>query len=301
MEQSRYSSTQDIESLKQKLVSYKKTLEALKGEGVIEDYLLPKKEYEELKNQVSTLKGEIKTMKEKQDVQIHEYEKKVEIMTTHVELVNDTMRDLKQDVSLLMSKVSNIDFSDILKKIDKMVDIQYASISSIKDGNNELNVLKEEIAQLKQQTNNQDTANTANVNQNKKTQPSSYRQLQNILQSSKSIQPYSSGGNRMMPLRQDPIQQLQRKGTPLEGRQIKRGSMNAGVPIQPREFNVKNQLQNKASKGNKSPYSVPGQQNSINQITPNQKAQRSTNKAKAQIKQTNNETINNSENNKEDN
>ncbi|MFC0470032.1 hypothetical protein ACFFHM_05700 [Halalkalibacter kiskunsagensis] len=300
MEQSRYSSTQDIDTLKQKLVAYKKTLEALKGGGVIEDYLLPKKEYEELKNQVSTLKGEIKTMKDKQDVQIHEYEKKVEVMTTHVELVNNTMRDLKQDVSLLMSKVSNIDFSDILKKIDKMVDIQYASISSIKDGNNELNVLKEEIAQLKQQTNNQATANTDNVNQNMKTKPSSYRQLQNILQSSKSIQPYSNGGNRMVPLRKDPIQQMQRQGIPPEVKQIKRGSMNAGVPIQPREFNVKNQLQNKTSKGNKSSYSIPGQQNSINPITPNQKAHRSTNKAKSQIKQTNNEAINNSEN-KEDN
>jgi hypothetical protein len=299
MEKSKYSSNQDIETLKQKLVTYKQTLHSLKGGGVIEDYLLIKKEYEDLKGQVSTLKGEIKTIMEKQDLQIHEYEKKVEVMTAQVKLINDTMSDLKQDVSLLMSKVSNIDFSDILRKIDKMVDIQYASISSIKDGNNELNVLKDEIAQLKKQTNNQSTANTATVNQNKKTQPSNYRQLQNILQSSKSIQPYSNGGNKMVPLRQDPIQQIQRQGIPPEGRQNKRGAINTGAPIQPREFSLKNQLQNKTGKGNNSSYSVPGQQNT-NQIKPNQKVQRSATRAKAQIKETYDETMNHSKN-KEDN
>jgi hypothetical protein len=300
MEQSKFNNTQDIETLKRKLVSYKQALEALKGGGVIEDYLLAKKEYEELKNQVFKLKGEIKTMKEKQDLEILEYEKKVEMMTNQVELVNDTIRDLKQDVSLLMSKVSNINFSDILKKIDKMVDIQYASISSIKEGNTELNVLKEEIAQLKQQTGKQDT-NTTTINQNKKTQPSSYRQLQNILQSSKNIQPYSSEENNMMSLHQDHIQKLQRQGNPMEGNKVKRGSMNTSASIQPQEFNSKNHFQEKKiSKDNNSFYPGQEQQNLISKKIRNQKAQKSTYKVKAPSKQTNNETIKNADN-KEDN
>ncbi|KHF39865.1 hypothetical protein [Halalkalibacter okhensis] len=140
---------ENIKALKQKLVIYRKTLDALKGDNVVSDYLLTKEECNEIKKQVSVLEEVIQTMKEEQDLQINEYHQKIKIISGQVESVNDSIHLLKQDVAYLMNKVNNPSFDDLIQKMNQMIDIQNTSISLIQKGNSEVEGLKEEITQSK--------------------------------------------------------------------------------------------------------------------------------------------------------
>ncbi|MFC0561974.1 hypothetical protein [Halalkalibacter alkalisediminis] len=251
MEQYKFNNTQDIETLRQKLGIYKQTLEGLKAGNLIEDYFLTKHECYEIKKQVSNLEGEINKMKENQDMQINRYTK-VENISEQIETVTDSIRLLKQDVALLMGKVNNSNFNDLLNKIDKLIDIQYTSISSIQEGNMEIKGLKEEITQLKKQGETEKQSITTNPAQ--KPQPSNYRQLQNILQSSKNIQAYSDEEKGNMPMRQDysqrskPLKQHFQQGIPTEGRKVKRTPLNRNGPQQHQDLQKMNTSINKTKK-----------------------------------------------------
>jgi prophage DNA circulation protein len=259
MKQINFKNTQDVDTLKQKLVIYKQTLEALKGENVVEDYLLTKDECFQLKKQVSTLEGEIQTMKEKQDLQMSEYQEKMKNISVQVESVNDSIRLLKQDVAFLMNKVNSPNFNDLIHKIDKMIDIQNASISLIKEGNSEMKGLKEEITQSKEHGKNDKQLTDTVSPKIQKHQPLSYKQLQNILQSSRNSLSYSDQEKRAIPRWQDHAQKLQQskqsfqQAIPTKGRQVKQSTTHSKFSPKHEDFNKVNLSKNKTKKISKEP------------------------------------------------
>jgi hypothetical protein len=268
MEQYKFKGTQDIETLKKKLIVYKQTLESIKSENVVEDYLLTKNECIEIKKQVSTLKGEIRKMKENQDLQKSGYNKKIKNLSKQVESFNDSIQLLKQDVAFLMNKVNSPNFNDLIDKIDKMIDIQNTSISLIQEGHIEMKGLKEEIAQSKKQDINEKqlpVSDSPNKKQNN--QPSGYKQLQNMLKNSNHIQSYLDEEKRAIPRRQDYAQKLQAKppfqqAVPVKGRQVKQGSINSNVPTHYQDLNKMNVSKNKVKqKFNKPSFSFNEQIN----------------------------------------
>ncbi|WP_332634771.1 hypothetical protein [Halalkalibacter flavus] len=246
MEQNKFKGTSDIETLKKKLFVYKQTLESIKSENVVEDYLLTKNECIEIKKQVSTLEGEIQEMKENQDLQKSGYNKKIKNLSKQVESFNDSIQLLKQDVAFLMNKVNNPNFNDLINKIDKMIDIQNTSISLIQEGHIEMKGLKEEIAQSKKQDKNEKQLPVSDSpNPKQKHQPSGYKQLQNMLKHSNHIQPYLDEEKRAIPRRQNYAEKLHQQAVPIKGRQVKQGSINSNVPTHYQDLNKMNVSKNK--------------------------------------------------------
>ncbi|MGM0876165.1 MAG: hypothetical protein ACQEWV_15690 [Bacillota bacterium] len=224
MERFKMNNTQDIVVLKQKLATYKHTLETLKAGEVVEDYLLMKNECYAIKNQVSKLEGEVKTMKETQDLQITEYEKRVKIISDQVESVNESLGQLKEDVTLLTSKVNSLNFNDLLIKIDNMITTQYAATPSKEAKKSEIKILKEEIAQLKKHlTTEEQLEGTPLKKTTTKLQPTSYKQLRNMIHSSNNIHSSLNVERRIIASYIDQSNQLQqyRQFIPTEGTKIK--------------------------------------------------------------------------------
>ena len=287
MEQSnRPSNSPIIEELRQKLATYKQTIETLNSREIVEDYLLSKNEGYEMKKLIGTLEGEINSMKDKEEKQIGEYEETIKSIFQQIDLVNNSMQALKQDVAFSMSKVSDIDFSALLKKIDIMVDIQYTFMSTMKERNNELSGLKDEISQIKKQVvlDNKIT-NTSNSSLSTQPQPSSFRQLQNILQSSKNIQSLTNEGSRINHKSHEHITMQQRnkqlnQGISFEDRHVKSESINTNIPTQSIEIKKMNSTKNKIKmSGSKSSFSFKNQTNK-KQKNINQGAIQTTSKAK---------------------
>lgn len=227
----------DIDILKQKLVSYKQTLEALKAGEVVEEFHLTKKECIEIMEQVSNLEREISTVREEQRSQIANSEQQLKQFSSQLETVKESIQYLKQDVELLMRTVNIIDFKDLIKKVETIIDNQNHSISSIKEEKNELNILKEEFDQLKKQL------------PSSSIQPSNYYQLKQLIDPSIDTQPIPNSEKKTGLRAQNNMEWLQSKQyTGLEihnqSRKLKRGhqllpnTMNSNVVVK-QQFNFK--------------------------------------------------------------
>jgi hypothetical protein len=221
MERQKDNNTQDIDVLKQKLATYKQTLETLKAGNAIEDYLIMKNEWYGILKQVSKVEGELKSMQEKQTVQLKEYGKQVGNISEQVESVQKSLENLKEDVTLLTSKVENLHSNEFLKKIENLLYTVIETTSSKEVEKNEMKILKEEIAELKKQQTTQ-SEETSRKKVIPKRQPSSYNQLKNMLQSSNNVHSSLNSQRSMVDSyvnQRNPLQASQQIG-PL------RGSMN---------------------------------------------------------------------------
>ncbi|HZH58228.1 MAG TPA: hypothetical protein VEY70_01330 [Metabacillus sp.] len=186
MDRFKLNNTQDIDILKQKLATYKNTLETLKSGHVVEDYLLMKNESYAIKKQVSILEGEVKTMKEQQDLQIAANEKKAKIFSDKMESFSASLGQLKEDIANLTSTVNALNINELLQKIDYIVHKQKDYTKYEEE--NEMKILKEEIEQLKKDfISKGQLYGTPQKNAVQKLYPSSYMQLKDLIQSSKNI------------------------------------------------------------------------------------------------------------------
>ena len=170
-------STQDIEKLKQKIVTYKDTLETLKKGNTVDDYLFMKSEFNGYKNQVSNLKGEMGLRDEKQSIQIEEYDQKVKKVSVQIDSLNQTVEELNQDIALIINKLKH---DDNIKKINTSVDLQDSLKADNKNQDSDLPRIKEGPAQTKNQT----TISPIQISNS----PLSYKQLQNFINNAKTIQ-----------------------------------------------------------------------------------------------------------------
>ncbi|WP_181347799.1 hypothetical protein [Thalassobacillus sp. CUG 92003] len=193
-EQYKLYNTQDINTLRQKIETYKKTLEALKTGDAVEDYLLMKSEVHGIKAQVSQIEGVMKQMEENKDFHTDEYEQQVEHISAQIQTVNDSINHLKQDVTFLMNKMHDVNFNLLIEKMNSMLEFQKSS-----EENNEIDTLKEEIYQLKQTLHAKEQPQQQPPQQQPipqqpmqanqgHYQPSSFRKLQNLIDSSNNIE-----------------------------------------------------------------------------------------------------------------
>lgn len=220
MADSKLTNTEKIDHLKQKLATYKQTLETIKAGDVVEDYLLMKNEDKAIKKQIFTLEGEVKKMKETQDFQLAEYEERAETITVQVESVKESLGQLENDVKLLINTVNKLNFPDLLLKIENLINTH--NQPSKTEELTEISKLKEEIEQLKSQIHHREevVGDDPKVTVSK-LQPSGYKQLMNMIQTAKTIDASVYSPRKMLTNQVNPLQQY-RQFPPIEVIKIER-------------------------------------------------------------------------------
>ncbi|MCM3654504.1 hypothetical protein [Metabacillus litoralis] len=220
MEDSKLTNTEKIDRLKQKLATYKQTLETLKAGDVVEDYLLMKNEDKAIKKQIFALEGEVKTMKETQGFQLTEYEKRVEIISVQVESIKESLGQLEDDVKLLINTVDNLNFQDLVIKLENLINTH--NQPSKTEELTEISKLKEEIEQLKKQIHHREEVVEADRKITvSKLQPSGYKKLMNMIQSTKTIDSSFHPPRKMLTSQTNPLQKY-RQFNPTEIIRIER-------------------------------------------------------------------------------
>lgn len=96
-------SAQDIEKLKQKVITYKDTLTTLKTGNSIEEYLFMKKEFNGFKTKITDLEDLIEVMGTKQNVQIEEYEQEITNLSNQINSLNKIVETLNQKILSMTS------------------------------------------------------------------------------------------------------------------------------------------------------------------------------------------------------
>lgn len=176
-------SARDIETLKQKIATYRDTLTALKTENSIDDYLFMKSEFNGFKTQILHLEGIMEIMDEKQSIQIEEYERQVNSLSVQIDFLNQTVEELNQDISLIMNNFRTGRSNDHIEAINTSVDLKEPLNSTKKNEENEVNLITEESPQS--QTSIPSIQNT-NL-------PPSYKQLQKFVNEAQFIEEIQTG------------------------------------------------------------------------------------------------------------
>lgn len=169
----------DIEGLKQRLFVYKQTLETMKSGHVVEDYLFMKSECYNLIKQISKLASEIKTVKNKQEDQITNFNQQVDFLNEEIKSINLTLENVKQEVKTLTDKVNSLNLDEMMLKIQTMMRNEAKKEKNeLLDLKNEINKLKSEVFEPKR------VIRPHSKNVIPKIQLSSYQQLRSIINSS---------------------------------------------------------------------------------------------------------------------
>jgi len=135
-------STQDIDILKQKIATYKDTLDTLKTGNTVDDYLFMKTEFIGYKNQVTNLKGEMELLDEKRSIQLEEYKQKEKKISVQIDSLNQTVGELNQDISLIMKKLTNNEIINITETIYSTVSSQDSLLANTKNEVSEMDPRK---------------------------------------------------------------------------------------------------------------------------------------------------------------
>ncbi|MER2060735.1 MAG: hypothetical protein ABTA16_18115, partial [Niallia sp.] len=168
-------SAHDIEKLKQKVETYRDTLTTLRTGNSIDDYLFMKSEFNGFKTQISNLEG---ILKEKQSMQIGEYEQQVKNFSVQIDSLNQTVEELNQDISLIMNKIKSGDSNNFIEEINAPVNAQDSL--NIASNEEKAESLIEKTIQTKDQT------SISSIQQPNR--PPSFKQLQNLVTMANDIQ-----------------------------------------------------------------------------------------------------------------
>lgn len=169
-------SLKDIELLKNKLDTYKQILESVKEGEVVNDYLFTKKENQEIKRQVKNLEEVITKIKETQTSHLSQYAEQNKKNSDQFQDANDFLKYLQQELTDLKNTINIRNVTQLDDKLNTLIELQQILISASEQDNNKVNIKKEE------------TLPEHHVNnlsyQNSNLLPSSYKKLQNLLQTS---------------------------------------------------------------------------------------------------------------------
>ena len=148
MGNSKLYSAHDIEKLKQKVANYRETLTTLKTGNSIDDNLFMKSEFNGFKTQIANLEG---VMQDKQTMQIEEYEQRVKNFSVQIDSLNQTVKELDQDISLIMNKLSIDDRNNLLEEVDTLDNPQRPLNSANENKENDSNLIIVEATKTKDQ------------------------------------------------------------------------------------------------------------------------------------------------------
>ncbi|WP_281975632.1 hypothetical protein [Halobacillus litoralis] len=193
MDRYRLYSTDEMQTLKEKLRLYKEILYFMKSGSVTDDYLLTKMESNDFK---FNLEGVMNKMED------YNYEagEKTKLLSAQLQSVNETVNVLKKDLEAIKDKMDRLQIHDLMEKMNRVIDTQQTSVKQ--ETTSEVDRLKDEITYLKGQIQSapqQTMPETPVPVQESRQAPartSEYRKLQNMLQSSRS---YTSARNDHYP------------------------------------------------------------------------------------------------------
>ncbi|SER76400.1 hypothetical protein SAMN04487944_109170 [Gracilibacillus ureilyticus] len=122
-----------------------------------------------LQQELVKLKGEMKMMEESYESKMKRKEQEEQQWTTHIRSLNDSINQLKKDVSLIKGEVRAARMRELVSKVDKVMIKAEHDLARVKQ---EIGSQKNEISQLK---------NTVSAGRQRRSHGSEYRQLQNML------------------------------------------------------------------------------------------------------------------------
>ncbi|WP_085508445.1 hypothetical protein [Thalassobacillus devorans] len=182
-------STDDIERLKHQLMVYEQTLNVVKKGEAVDDYLLIKHEFNETHSKLIRLEGEMKSMEDKYQRQLANFEEREENFADYMQNVNNMMSQLKEDISKVIDKVDQLNINELIEKINTVI---YSQNSHFRESIREIDRLKDDIAQIQDQV----VINQENNQKAHNPRKSEYRQLQNMLQSYRNVEQLSQSFSR---------------------------------------------------------------------------------------------------------
>ncbi|WP_338652047.1 hypothetical protein [Lysinibacillus sp. Y5S-8] len=112
MEESKLYTTQEIETLKQKIEAYRESLTSLKMGTSIEDFLYMKQEFDGLKTQMVHLEGITETLDSKQNSYIKGYDDQIKLLSTQIESLNQTIEGMNQEILAVLNKLLTVEEND---------------------------------------------------------------------------------------------------------------------------------------------------------------------------------------------
>ncbi|WP_341300795.1 hypothetical protein MHB44_21360 [Lysinibacillus sp. FSL H8-0500] len=105
MKDSKLYSIQELEELKQRIETYREALTSLKTETSIEDYLYMKNEFDGLKAHTVHLENLTETIDDKQNSQIKGYEEQIQLLTSQVGSLNQTIEEMNREILTVLNKL----------------------------------------------------------------------------------------------------------------------------------------------------------------------------------------------------
>ncbi|MEC5424240.1 hypothetical protein QGM71_12135 [Virgibacillus sp. C22-A2] len=165
--------SREIDKLKEDLEVYKQTLVTMESSNLLDKYLQLQRELYEIKLKFSKFKGEMKTMEESYQEKIAEYERQDQRNSIQTQTINDSLNQLKQDVTSIKGEMKEIRVTELLEKM-KLVSNRMDNSLAI--GKSQIDTQKKELLQSKEHI---------KTNPPIKTVPktSEYKRLQNMLYS----------------------------------------------------------------------------------------------------------------------
>lgn len=163
----------EIEKLKQDMEVYKQTLETMKSSNSLDKFLQLQRELYELRLKFSKFKGEMKAMEENYQEKIVGYERQDQKNSTKIQTINDSLNQLKQDVTSIKGEIEEMPVTELLQKMNLVINRSDDNLTTVK---NQINTQKEELLQSKEHI-------KPNAPKKPIPQPSEYKRLQNMLQS----------------------------------------------------------------------------------------------------------------------
>ncbi|WP_087972257.1 hypothetical protein [Oceanobacillus rekensis] len=183
----------DVEKLQRELDIYKYTLETVKSQDGVNGYLKTKSDFNDLQLKYSKLKGEMKIMEENHQRRVTEYELEKQFLSTRMNTVSESVSQLKQDMNWMMDRMEQIRFTELLEKMNQVMNKQDDHLIETKI---KIERLKEEILQLKEYIES-DVPTPEPAKEPPAPKKSEYRQLQNMLRSPSYIEEASSKKKNM--------------------------------------------------------------------------------------------------------
>ncbi|MFD2046661.1 hypothetical protein ACFSTA_20595 [Ornithinibacillus salinisoli] len=180
--------SEEIDKLKRDLNLYKQNIKTLKSGDLLVKYLEMQRELYDYRLKFSTLKGEMHAMEDRYEEKLTGYETQAQKLTSQIQTINDSLNQLKLDVNLIKGEVKEIRFTELLEKMNIVINKTDESLTKVKG---EIVSQEEKFTQLKEQLKQENPRKTAAPRQ------SEYRRLQNMLQSFNTGQATNTKNNRI--------------------------------------------------------------------------------------------------------
>lgn len=122
----------EIENLKQKLEDYEQKRIPISSYKKSNKFPELHQALKESKEKNIQLKGELKRMETQYEEQINRYEQQAQHIITKLESIDDSINQLKQDISLIKGEVNSFHLQEVIGKLDQVIEKTDDNLAKIK-------------------------------------------------------------------------------------------------------------------------------------------------------------------------